>query len=76
MKTSAAMASHLIRGQAVQKTIHQCAPGPEAFATRGAGFGHTGHRALKGVAMQVPERRQQDICLYIVRLFLRLRFQR
>ena len=50
---------HLVRGQVVEEAIHQLAPGPEAVAPGEALFGHPGHGALEGMAVQVGQGRQQ-----------------
>ena len=51
----------VIGGQLVEKPVHQAPPAPEAVARIGApGFGQARHGPLKGMAVQVERRRQQQ----------------
>ena len=55
----------LLRGQVFEEPVHQHAPGPETVTSGRAVLGHSGHRPLERMAVQIAKRRQQRIDSFV-----------
>ena len=60
---------NIVGGQAVQKPVHQIAPCPKTIPPSRAMFGHSGHRPLKRMTVQVRKCRQHGRHATVARLW-------